>query len=712
MQNDSLLTAVSKYNLISEKTVDAMMRGKDVSPGEFNMVLNDLISGISEITWIEKMNEYTEDLYALHKTNGEPMFIPVPGTVNARRVPHPIETVHPGLGAAKHAPDEHARELAWVIDNGNSKLLLILTFDPHVYLLNKHNIERGRKSSSYWNTAAQKIGITMTHNDRAQCMLTTAHQWFDALQDKIEKYRAHPIDVWMDEAARAQGVDIFFVTSLRIFGWYKPPAGTSGSVAATAAKNELQEEFARRVSLHIPIYRGGQEKAYANLGRGNQELDYHRREDENLARRYWDELVLTADTEGASDIHLVPVNNAAGDNQCIASLRLHGKLIFFRRIPDRITQLFLKCAVEGSAIPINEVDVTRDGRRKWTNPETKKQIDMRISVTPSMGRSPQVVMRLLDSSRLKQGVNQLGLPPNQINIWKKACHATHGIVMISGPTNSGKSSTLYAVLQEIRRGDKERAICTVEDPVEYILPFRATQVQVDNSKGMTYPKIIRQFMRNDPDTILVGEVRDKETCDAALQLALTGHQVLSTIHANSAAETITRILELGVEPFIVAETLKMVAAQRLVGTPCPECMIASRNHPLANKLRPEQLFEVDDITRSGLPEQASELIREHMSRWQKENPTLPEKGVWVNSEPSNCLHCRGTGLYGRMALQEIATILPSDKELIKAGDIDAISAKQPLRDQWPLDVNAWAMAWEGKIPIQEAVRLTTMLTES
>jgi type II secretory ATPase GspE/PulE/Tfp pilus assembly ATPase PilB-like protein len=715
MTIDPLQKSLADMGILSRTQIEGYMRGRDPSQGEFNDVLSQIHHAINENQWLEKMNELLENLIIFQKTGSTPTqttFLPVPGKSSATRIPHPCEITHPGRAAAKNAPDDHVRELAWVLEDPKKRgkrNILILTFDPHTLIQKVSFPDKGKDSAMYWTDAARRANIPFDIKG-IRYQLCTIHQWFLGLDNKIEHTIAHPIDKWMSEAATRQGVDIYFATSLRVFGWYSPPHGEKPEEAIKNVTAELQEEFSRRITLFPRIFSGLTSSPHVHPGAAINDLSYKQTEEENLGKRYWDETILTADENSISDIHLLPGSGEGGENQCIVRLRYNGRLNFFRKIPDRITPYFLKKATEGSGIPINEVDTLRDGRRKWVHPITKKAIDLRISITPAMGQSPMIVMRLLDSSKLKQGVKELGLPTQIVNIWKKACTLDKGLVIISGPTNSGKSSTLYSVLQEIRNMDKERSIATIEDPIEFRLPFCATQIQIDPSKGLTYPNIIRQLMRSDPNTILVGEVRDRETCEAALQAALTGHQVLTTIHANSAGETITRILEFGVEKFIASESLKVIAAQRLVGTPCPYCMKVTPNHPKANIINPDRILSVEEMTKTYIPEVAAVVLTEHMSRWAEGNPNIPPSGNWV-AIGENCPSCQRTGLGGRAALQEIAYVRPEDKIFIKNAEIDKFIESQRNRGLHSLETNAWEMAWKGIIPISEAIRMTNMLSD-
>lgn len=251
------------------------------------------------------------------------------------------------------------------------------------------------------------------------------------------------------------------------------------------------------------------------------------------------------------------------------------------------------------------------------------------------------------------------------------------------------STTLYAALLTIFQRDNRRSFSTIEDPVEYRLPFRSTQSPVNEDVGATYEKLIRQAMRNDGDTFLIGEIRDEATASASLQLALTGHQVLSSIHANSATETALRLLELGVDPYILSETLKLVVSQRLVPTACPFCA----------KELPESEIKA--------------LLRRHggevlMETWDSKWRTKYRRGPkWVEGE--GCPHCNFTGLLGMMAAQEFLIIDSKNKKALKEGHVDRLAASMVERSLPTMTETAWRLAWLGRTPIGQAGELTDQL---
>ncbi|MEN8374615.1 MAG: GspE/PulE family protein [Gemmatimonadota bacterium] len=216
-------------------------------------------------------------------------------------------------------------------------------------------------------------------------------------------------------------------------------------------------------------------------------------------------------------------------------------------------------------LDIAERRLPQDGRIRLA--VSGRQLDVRVSTLPSL-HGESVVLRLLGSATARLGIDELGMPADIRDQFLSAASRSHGIVLVTGPTGSGKTTTLYAALDHIRSGTEK--ILTVEDPVEYELPG-AVQVSIKPRIGLTFASALRALLRQDPDVMLVGEIRDLETAEIAIHAALTGHLVLSTLHTNDAAGALTRLVDLGVEPYLVASTVQAVLAQRLVRLTCAEC---------------------------------------------------------------------------------------------------------------------------------------------
>src|SRR3989440_10693981 len=223
-----------------------------------------------------------------------------------------------------------------------------------------------------------------------------------------------------------------------------------------------------------------------------------------------------------------------------------------------------------SRLNIAEKRLPQDGRIKMRVHD--REIDVRVSIIP-MIHGEGIVMRLLDKSRMVFNLANVGMLPDTYDLFRQLIDLPHGIILVTGPTGSGKSTTLYSALNEIK--DDATKIITVEDPVEY-QQDGISQIQVHSKIGLTFANALRSILRHDPDVILIGEMRDTETAEIAIQASLTGHLVFSTLHTNDSPSAFTRLIDMSIEPFLVASTVEGVMAQRLVRTICPDCKVQYR----------------------------------------------------------------------------------------------------------------------------------------
>jgi type IV pilus assembly protein PilB len=280
-------------------------------------------------------------------------------------------------------------------------------------------------------------------------------------------------------------------------------------------------------------------------------------------------------------------------------------------------------------LDISERRLPQDGAIKTAFDD--RSVDLRVSVLPTV-YGERVVMRILDPESANYSLDQLGIPEEDLNRLKKAVHAPQGMVLVTGPTGSGKSTTLYACLKEINEDGIN--IMTAEDPVEFNLKGIG-QVHVKDNIGLTFAAALRSFLRQDPEVIMVGEIRDKDTCDIAIKAALTGHLVLSTLHTNDAPSTVTRLINMGIPNYLITSSLSLVLAQRLARVNCPNC----------KKEDPNSSWE--KLVYIGFDEDEAKAIK-------------PLKGT-------GCEKCLGTGVKGRRGIHEILSITPAVKEAVLAG---------------------------------------------
>ncbi len=332
-------------------------------------------------------------------------------------------------------------------------------------------------------------------------------------------------------------------------------------------------------------------------------------------------LITQAVADRASDIHIEP-----GERDLRVRYRIDGVLHEVMRPPKSIQSGILSRLKIMADINIAERRIPQDGR---VNVKLGgRAIDLRVATLPTV-YGEKIVMRILDKGTALLKLSDLGFLPSSMERYEQSYTKPYGTILVTGPTGSGKSTTLYATLNILNEDTKN--IITVEDPVEYRLPG-INQIQTNNKAGMTFAAALRSILRSDPDIVLVGEIRDKETATIAIEAALTGHLVLSTLHTNDAASTPTRLIEMGVEPFLVASALDCIVAQRLARRLCEKC---------------KQTYRPSDV----------ELKR---VGWDVEaNGEAPE--LW---RPVGCPQCGKTGYKGRFAIHEVLTVTEEVERLI------------------------------------------------
>jgi type IV pilus assembly protein PilB len=338
------------------------------------------------------------------------------------------------------------------------------------------------------------------------------------------------------------------------------------------------------------------------------------------AVRLVSEVIMAAKTKGASDIHVEP---QAGDT--IVRIRVDGVLRDLQRVPSNLQHSFVSRIKILADMDIAERRAPQDGR--FLVRISGKELDLRVSTLPTQ-YGEKVVMRLLDSSDAVRGFPQLGLPPDVERTLTEVLSLPQGMLLVTGPTGSGKSTTLYAALHFLRKPSVN--IVTVEDPVEYVLPG-INQVHVNSKAGLTFSSCLRSILRQDPNVIMVGEIRDKETAEISMKAAQTGHFVLSTLHTNDSVAAITRLVDLGIAPFMISSSVTAVLAQRLVRRLC-------------------------DCKRTVAPN------REALTRLEALGISDPVDSV---SAPNGCDECDHVGYRGRVGIYEILVFDETIREMVR-----------------------------------------------
>ncbi len=364
----------------------------------------------------------------------------------------------------------------------------------------------------------------------------------------------------------------------------------------------------------------------------------------------------------ASDIHVEPQ-----EHKLLVRFRIDGALFVHTEAESRIAPAVVQRLKLISGLDIAERRLPQDGR--FAVRMRTQTIDMRISTMPTQyGES--VVLRLLSQSGGLLNLDRQGLPPNLLAKLRDFIACSQGMLLVTGPTGSGKTTTLYGALSEMN--SPEVKIITVEDPVEYRLPG-VTQVQVNDKIGLGFATVLRSTLRQDPDIVLVGEMRDQDTVETGLRAAMTGHMVLSTLHTNDAASTPLRLLDMGAPRFLVATSLKLVMAQRLLRSICPDCRRPCR--PNAQEM-------------SFLQNYAGECDFGHMAAGR------------------GCSHCSGTGFLGRLGAYELLEMTPRVVAAFNSGDLQAyLDAARLEIGALSLARHACSLVLEGRTTAAEAMRL-------
>lgn len=366
----------------------------------------------------------------------------------------------------------------------------------------------------------------------------------------------------------------------------------------------------------------------------------------------------------ASDVHVEPF-----ENRLVVRYRVDGVMHEVESPPRRLAGAVISRIKIMASLDIAERRLPQDGRIKLRI--QGKEIDLRVSTVPTM-HGESVVMRILDKSGTTLEFSRLGFEPDTLKIFLDILQQPHGIILVTGPTGSGKTTTLYTALQTLNKSDVK--ILTVEDPVEYQMEG-VNQIQVKAQIGLTFANALRSIVRQDPDVIMIGEIRDLETAQIAVQAALTGHLVLSTLHTNDAAATVNRLLDMGMDDYLLTSTVIGILAQRLVRTLCTQC----------RELRPV------------LPEVAKEM---ELHRYSDASPIMLYHAV-------GCPACGHTGYVGRVNIVEILSMSDSIRTLVMrhatAGEIRRLAIEEGMRTMFESGLRK-VMA--GVTTIEEVLRVT------
>lgn len=414
-------------------------------------------------------------------------------------------------------------------------------------------------------------------------------------------------------------------------------------IDVNSSSNDLELILGKKVVLEIvesSIINKALSKYYRNSGKLNQQNEF------KLGSDFLENLIWDAKSTNSSDIHFEVFKEIAR-----IRFRIDGKLIERYKVKlEDYSELVNKIKIK-SNLNITEKRLPQDGRINY------KDFDIRVSILPTL-YGEKIVMRILGKDTSDLSMNMLGMNDKEHEIYLQAVNSSKGIVLISGPTGSGKTTTLYATLKLLNKMSSN--ILTIEDPIEYTLEG-INQVQLKEEIGLTFTSALKTFLRQDPDIIMLGEIRDEKTAQMAIRASLTGHLVLSTIHTNSAIGTISRLVDMGIPPFLIAETLRISVAQRLVRKLCGNCKIKGDAANLNLNLKTE--------------------FKSHYL-------------------PVGCDHCYHTGYKGRVAIYEFVLITPEVINLIKNSNNDSKHNLDSIKHE-SLSQKALNLVNEGITTIEE-----------
>ena len=443
---------------------------------------------------------------------------------------------------------------------------------------------------------------------------------------------------------------------------------------ALAYKNQLGQEF-KKPTEFILTNLSSWKKLFANVEdsvedlihtvvevKSNSEVEAELKA-EDIGQdvvTYVNRILAEAFVKGVSDIHVEPYEKAFR-----VRFRLDGSLVEIGRPPKSMMLPIISRLKIMASLDISEKRKPQDGRIKLSI--GGKPIDYRVSSLPTLF-GEKVVLRLLDQSNLQLDMTKLGFEAKQIEVFKRGIYNPYGMVLVTGPTGSGKTTTLYSALAELNKEDTN--ISTAEDPCEFNLEG-INQVNVRKEVGLTFASALKAFLRQDPDIIMVGEIRDYEVGEIAVEAALTGHMVLSTLHTNDAPSTITRLLNMGIEPFLVVAALNVVVAQRLCRKICVGC-------------RQPHNVSVQELVSCGFAPASAERIKVYRGK--------------------GCDTCNGTGYKGRVAIYEVLEMTPRLRDLVlknaSSDDIKAAAIKEGMKT---LRMSALTKVAQGLTTLEEAL---------
>ena len=448
-------------------------------------------------------------------------------------------------------------------------------------------------------------------------------------ENLAKRYQVFPVAQQANRLtlAMADPMNVIAVDDIRLVTGFEIETliATEGAVERVLNKVFGSTDLAPTIEDEIKGLQGTDIGGQFGLVEDEEEInleDLQKRMEEAPIVRMVNLIISQAITDKASDIHIEPEAKTVR-----VRYRVDGVLHEIMTTPKHIQAPMVSRLKIMASMDIAERRVPLDGKIHLTH--DGREFDLRVSTIPTV-HGEKTVMRILDKNSVQLGLNKLGFLDDNLRLWESLVEKPYGMLLVTGPTGSGKSTTLYSCLNKLNQG--ERNLTTVEDPVEYQIAG-INQVQTNNKAGLNFATALRSFLRQDPDILMVGEIRDGETAKIAVEAALTGHLVLSTLHTNDACGAISRLTEMGVEPFLVSSALVGVLAQRLARQICPNCKDSYRPQP-------------DAIRKLGLNLYGETEVNFYRGR--------------------GCEHCKNTGYRGRSGIHEVLTISDRVRALILA----------------------------------------------
>jgi type IV pilus assembly protein PilB len=532
------------------------------------------------------------------------------------------------------------------------------TKTPHLKFLQQHNLFNEQKIVEYFakKYSVPSFDLTRYVIDPEVVKILTAEDVRRFRLIPLQKAKGTLVVALADPTALSNLDDIKFRTQMKI----------EAVITTLSAYEQAMDKYYGAMNLIEKQVKAGEADKVEDVGGLSQENSIEIKDANDIDApiiQLVNQVLVDAIKKKASDIHIEPYETSFR-----IRIRIDGSLYEAMKPPFQVKSAVIARVKIMAKMDIAEKRLPQDGRIKIRTPFG--EMDFRVSSMPTVF-GEKIVLRLLNKSGLQTDLMKLGFEKNALESFNSAIHESYGMVLVTGPTGSGKTTTLYSALQELNKMDSN--ISTAEDPVEYNLEG-INQVQIHSDIGLNFASALRTFMRQDPDIILVGEVRDFETAEVSIQAALTGHLVLSTLHTNDAPSSITRLLNMGVEPFLVTAAINLICAQRLVRKICQQCKV-------------EAQVNVQRLMDLGIDPGVVKQMKLYRG--------------------AGCAVCAQTGYSGRFGIYEIMPFTAPLKEAVLAG-ANSIELKRKAMEEGmrTLRMAAITKAAEGMTTLEEALTST------